>query len=612
MTWRIELFGGLRLVSKGETLTRFRTRKTAALLAFLAYQPRRMHSRDLLVDLLWPEDEAAAARHSLRTALSALRRDLERNQGTKTTVVLADHFSAGLNPAEVTTDVEEFEGAISQAQQATREDVRLRWLLRAEELYTGELLTGFYEEWIAPEQQLLEERYFHTNRQLIALLEVRGEVEQALQLARRAVRLDPLREESHRELIRLLALAGEPDAALRQYGTLEQMLRAELGSQPSAASQTLIDRIRSEIAPQGAIRWESPATALGIKERRTLSLEPPGGAVPVDSKYFLARAVDEELAAALSRRDSVVLLKGARQSGKSSLLVRGLASARDAGCRVAVTNLQVLQHSQLESLDEFLRALARLLAEQLQLTACSRSAWDGGSSNLSFWSYFREQVLEASEVPLVWILDDVDRLFTVPFGEEVFALFRSWHNERAYDPTGPWSRLTLAIGYATEAYLFVQDLNQSPFNVGTRIELEDFTLQEVAELNRRYGAPLEGERQLTAYYRLVGGHPHLVRCGLHEMAVRGTDLATLEARGGSETGPFGSHLRRMYTLLVKDRKLCEGVIALLEGKPCPTVEGFFRLRTGGVILGDGPEHARLRCGLYAQYLARRFGEWSRS
>jgi hypothetical protein len=70
-------------------------------------------------------------------------------------------------------------------------------------------------------------------------------------------------------------------------------------------------------------------------------------------------------------------------------------------------------------------------------------------------------VLGRIDGPVVWGLDEVDRLFSCEFGSEVFGLFRSWHNRRSLDPAGPWSRLTLALAYATEAYLFITDLNQS-------------------------------------------------------------------------------------------------------------------------------------------------------
>jgi len=62
----------------------------------------------------------------------------------------------------------------------------------------------------------------------------------------------------------------------------------------------------------------------------------------------------------------------------------------------------------------------------------------------------------------------VDRLFATPFGTEVFGLLRPGITSGALDPSGPWANLTIAIAYATEAHLFITDLNQSPLNIGTR------------------------------------------------------------------------------------------------------------------------------------------------
>ena len=67
------------------------------------------------------------------------------------------------------------------------------------------------------------------------------------------------------------------------------------------------------------------------------------------------------------------------------------------------------------------------------------------------------------------------------------------------------------MAYATESHRFITDLNQSPFNVGTRLVLEDFSLEQVAELNQRYGSPLRVQTGLAGFFKLVGGHPYLVR-----------------------------------------------------------------------------------------------------
>jgi DNA-binding SARP family transcriptional activator len=87
---RIELFGGLRIIQGDRTLSRFRTRKTAALLAYLTYHPDRSHPREVLVELLWPWANPAAGRHSLSCALSSLRHQLEPPGVPEGAVIMAD------------------------------------------------------------------------------------------------------------------------------------------------------------------------------------------------------------------------------------------------------------------------------------------------------------------------------------------------------------------------------------------------------------------------------------------------------------------------------------------------------------------------------------------
>jgi len=249
--------------------------------------------------------------------------------------------------------------------------------------------------------------------------------------------------------------------------------------------------------------------------------------------------------------------------------------------------------------------LAESMANDLDLDVNPAANWNPSSGpNINFQRFLRRQVLDTSTRHLVWGLDEVDRLFTCPFGTEVFGLFRSWHNARCLDPTGPWSRLTLAIAYATEAHLFITDINQSPFNVGTRLSLEDFTLEQVAELNQRHGSPLASEDELRRFTAVVGGHPYLVRRSLYEMTTRHLALDELEAAPGRDDGPFADHLRRILVLLGNDPPLAAILRGVIDGRPCPTAEGFYRLRSAGLVLGSSAAQARPRCQLYAGYLQR--------
>jgi hypothetical protein len=334
-------------------------------------------------------------------------------------------------------------------------------------------------------------------------------------------------------------------------------------------------------------------------------LETVGGAVPLDSTFYVVRPADQEFEVALDKGDSIVLVKGARQMGKTSLLARALQQAREDGLKVILTDYQKLNASNFESLQSFYLALGESLADQLDLDVFPGDSWDPRRSpNNNFERYLRREVLDKLVTRLVWGMDEVDRLFPCAFSGEVFGLFRSWHNKRALEPTGPWSKLTLAIAYATEAHLFITDLVQSPFNVGTRLTLGDFSAEQVSELNARYGSPLKTPEEVARLVRLVGGQPFLVRRGLHELATQAITLDAFEAHSGQDEGIFGDHLRRILVALAKDPALAEVVRGILKGEGCPNTESFYRLRSSGVMLGDSPSSVRPRCDLYARYLKR--------
>jgi serine/threonine protein kinase len=379
----------------------------------------------------------------------------------------------------------------------------------------------------------------------------------------------------------------------------------------------LPDPLSSILAPIQYVLWSGEEDDDQLAEELLSSLqateppkpatnvEPPGGAVPLDSRFYLVRPTDEQFLDAIRRRDSIVLVKGARQMGKTSLLARGLQLARASGTTVITTDFQKLNASHLETIDSFFMALGELIADQLDLDVYPEEVWKPRRApSINFERYIRREVLEKIPTPLVWGLDEVDRLFTCPFASEVFGLFRTWHNERAVDPTAPWERLTLAIVYATEAHLFITDQNQSPFNVGTRLELKDFSIEQVGELNTRHGSVLAGADELARYFQLLGGHPYLVRRGFHEMTTNNLDLAAFETLADLDEGPFGDHLRRILVLLARDPALCEVVRGVLRGEPCPTVEDFYRLRSAGVMAGDSAQDVKPRCRLYATYLKR--------
>ncbi len=602
--WRIELLGGLRALQGERTLTHFDTRKAGALLACLALQLPRSYPRELLAEQLWPDEDWEAIRNRLRQALSSLRRELEPGKTPNGSVLIADRSEVTLNPAAVMTDVAEFESAVAAAAKSVDPVEQASHLRCAIELYRGELLPGYFEESLVAERERLAEAYRDALALLANALEEAGDLSGAIETSRRLVASDHLREDAHAGLMRFYAAASRPSEALRQYRELERILREELGTVPSAATQALFRELRAR-SPLPTDGQDDVPLAFSVTAEHAM-LEPDGGAVPLESGFYIVRPTDTEFHAAIARQDSIVLVKGPRQVGKTSLLARGVQRARETGSRIVMTDMQKLTPEQLDSAAALFRAFSEMIADQLDLDVSFDDVWNPRRGwNVNFERFMRREVLALAETPLIWGMDEVDRLFGCPFSGVIFGLFRSWHNDRSLNTNGPWGRLTLAIAYATEAHLFITDLNQSPFNVGTRLTLEDFTRGEVEELNRRYGSPLTAPDGIDRYFALVGGHPYLVRRSLHVMAEQGIEVSILEAEAGRDDGPFGDHLRRLMFALAQDESLCDAVRTIVQGKPCPTLESFYRLRSAGVVVGRSPHDARPRCGLYRCYLEQK-------
>jgi DNA-binding SARP family transcriptional activator len=235
--WHLVLLGGLRAERGDQSVSRFRSQKIGALLAYLALFPRP-HSREELADLFWPDAEPEAGRSNLRTALASLRRQLEP-PGTPAGAVLAAHGrgDVALETATVTTDVARFDGSIrAAAKPGTTPEEQARLLAEAVDSYGGPLLPRFYETWALTERDRLAESYLAALRRLVRHHEAAGDREKALAFARRAVSADPLREEAHGDVIRLLVAAGQTAAARRQYEELERLLDRELARSPRRRS----------------------------------------------------------------------------------------------------------------------------------------------------------------------------------------------------------------------------------------------------------------------------------------------------------------------------------------------------------------------------------------
>ncbi|MHB8636711.1 MAG: AAA-like domain-containing protein [Fimbriimonadaceae bacterium] len=330
--------------------------------------------------------------------------------------------------------------------------------------------------------------------------------------------------------------------------------------------------------------------------------EPVGGAVAPDSPFYVERAGDAEFSKALRASESILLVKGPRQVGKTSMIGRGTKLVRQLGWRFATTDFQKLSSSHLASEDAFYRLLAATIARQLNFSYDFSTEWlDVFGANMNMDNFVRS-VIEASDSPLVWFMDEADKLFGISFASDFFGLVRSWHNSRATEPGGPWARFTVVIGYATEAHLFIQDLNQSPFNVGRQVPLSNFSLEQSADLNGRYGAPLSGD-QVRQLWEIIGGQPFLTRRALDLLGRGAMDFPTLLASAARDEGPFGDHLKRILISVSQMPMVLEALRASITSPEFQESEGVHRLIAAGVAHQTAGNKVVLMCELYRQYLS---------
>jgi hypothetical protein len=336
------------------------------------------------------------------------------------------------------------------------------------------------------------------------------------------------------------------------------------------------------------------------------ALEPTKGAVPIGSPFYTLRESDSELEQAIKGQESVILVRGPRQVGKTSSLARAMMLVDTLGWRQVSTDFQKLNAFQLFDVDKFCLVLAKTLARQQGFAYDFAEEWvEEFGPNLNL-DHFVRALVEASPTPLVWFMDEADRIFSAPFASDFYGLVRTWHNARATDPRGPWSRLTIAIGYATEARLFIQDLTQSPFNIGREVSIKNFTTEQTNDLNRKYERPIKRASDVEALQYLLGGHPFLTRKALELLSSGKIDFSTFTQTAAQDAGPYGDHLKRVLYSVSQEPGVLNALKASLTFRPARDEDSVQRLIAAGILkeVGDTIE---LSCDLYTQYLSRHLG-----
>jgi serine/threonine protein kinase len=346
------------------------------------------------------------------------------------------------------------------------------------------------------------------------------------------------------------------------------------------------------------------AQPIGMAQSKPIRLEMPEGTMDPQSRFYIERAGDIIALDAIRRQGVTITIKAPRQMGKSSLLMRIMDTAVKESKQVAFLDFQLFDHAALVDADTFFRQFCTWLTDELEIEDQIDEFWQQPLGNSQRCTrYVGRHLLKTLDGPVLLAMDEVDAVFETDFRSDFFGMLRSWHNSRRAGSL--WKQLDLALVTSTEPYQLIENLNQSPFNVGEIIELPDFTPEQMGELNQRHGSPLNTteSEQLMA---LLGGHPYLTRRALYMVAKQRVTIDTLFSQATDDNGPFGDHLRHHSFRLHGQPELTEGLRQVIEHNTCPDERIFFRLRGAGLVRRPAGGGAVLpRCQLYANYFRER-------
>jgi len=257
MRLAVSLLGPFQVTLDGGALENFGYDKVRALLAYLCVESNQPLPREQVSALLWPEQSAAAASHSLSQALLKLRRALREPSSTPHFIkaqrgVLEFRMRADdyLDTRALGAELDACEShAHLSVEQCEACAARLE---RAVGLYRGDFLEGVligdsatFEEWVILRREQLRRRVLYALEQLTRYHVARGKYDDAEMFARRQLELEPYLEEAHRSLMQILARNGKRSAGLAQYEHCRRVLAQELGIEPSAETTALFEQLRA-------------------------------------------------------------------------------------------------------------------------------------------------------------------------------------------------------------------------------------------------------------------------------------------------------------------------------------------------------------------------------
>jgi predicted ATPase/DNA-binding SARP family transcriptional activator len=285
------LLGSPEFRQDGEILPVPITRKPLLLLTYLLLHQHNGHSREKLATLFWGDVSDQQARHSLRTALASLRKEL----GAK--LFITDRETVQINPdTSIWVDALQFEQDAKSGFEG-----EIQGLHNAVALYRDDLLADFYDDWILRERDYFRNLYVDLLLRLTQLMRSHSEYGRAIEYAERVLESDPANESAHQHLIFCRLANGDRGAALRQYEECQRVLQEELAVEPSPETTALY-------------QWLKKAPIMATEARITN--------LPIPLTSFIGRRREIARVKDMLAQGRLVTLIGSGGCGKTRLAIQ--------------------------------------------------------------------------------------------------------------------------------------------------------------------------------------------------------------------------------------------------------------------------------------------------
>jgi DNA-binding SARP family transcriptional activator len=240
-------FGPFRILCNDLLVSPWTSHKSLAIFKYLIRHHPTPISKDVLIDVFWPETDPETARPNLHQAIYSLRQTLRRACiGSKPIRFENDCYS--IDPAiTIRIDFLEFDACCKagrQLESAGRLEEAILQYRSAESMYLGDFLEeDLYDDWAAAPREQYRMAYLTLAERLIEYYQQQGAYQASIEMCQKVLARDHCHEKAHFRLMQCYHSLGRRSWAARQYHACVKSLKDELGVLPSDETTTLFKEI---------------------------------------------------------------------------------------------------------------------------------------------------------------------------------------------------------------------------------------------------------------------------------------------------------------------------------------------------------------------------------